>query len=102
MRPPKNVFFTHIFPLLFFEHEYLNNRELYILKILGMTGKLSDLVNCVSALLFRVWYISYDKKTGNFYPTILHYFSRFYQMRTRPYIKNQRQSPLNQNVFSVH
>ena len=56
----------HIFPLLFFEYGYLSNRLLYILESLDMTGKHCLLVNCVSELSFRVWFIFYDKKQETF------------------------------------
>ena len=44
----------------------------------------------------------YDKKTGNFYAINLHYFSRFHQIKTRPYIQNLRHSSLDQDVISVY
>ena len=80
MRFPKSMLEKHNFPLLFFEHGYLSNRKSCILEILGMHGKHSDLVNCVSEYLFRPWFIFYDKM-GNFYPIILHYFSRFHKRK---------------------
>ena len=71
----------HIFPVLFFKHEYLSNRKLYILNILGMTGKYSDLVNSVSEFLCRAWFVFYGKKWETSIQLI--------------YI-------IDQNVFSVH
>ena len=47
MRFPKNMLEKHNFPLLFFEHGYLNNRKSRILEILGMHGKHCRLVNCL-------------------------------------------------------
>ena len=55
-----------------------------------MSSKHSNLVNSVSELLFRAWFLFYDKngklyfmtKTGNFYVFYLHHFSRFYKTKT--------------------
>ena len=100
MRFPKNMFEKHNFPLLFFEHEYLSKRKLCILEILAMHEKHYILVNCVSEFLFRPWFIFYDKN-GKLLSKYFTLFSRFHQIKTRPYIKNLRHSSLDQNVFSV-
>ena len=71
------------------------------LEILGMHWKRSNLVNCVSEFLFRVYFLFYDKKTGNFYAIFSHYISRFHKIITMTYIKNLRHSLLDQNVFSM-
>ena len=42
-----------IISLLFFEHGYLSNGRWYVLDILNMALKHSDLVNCVSEFIFR-------------------------------------------------
>ena len=67
----------HIFPILFFEHKYLSNRMLYILNSLGMTGKYSDLVNSVSELLCRAWFVFYGKKRETFIQLIYIIFLDF-------------------------
>ena len=51
-----------IFYLLFFEHAHLTNPHMCSLEILGMHWKRSNLVNCVSEFLFRVYFLFYDKK----------------------------------------
>ena len=101
MRFPKDRLEKHNFPLLFFEHEYLSNRKSCILEILAMHEKHCILVNCVSELLFRPWFIFYDKKQETFIQLFYIIFSRFHQIKTRPYIKDLRHSSLVQNVFSV-
>ena len=90
-----------IFLLIFFEHAYLTNPHMCSLEILGMHWKRSNLGNCVSEFLFRVYFLFYDKKRETFMLFFSHYFSRFHKIKTRTYIKNLRHSSLDQNVFSM-
>ena len=89
-----------IFLLLFFEHAYLTNPHMCSLEIFGMHLKHSNLVNCFSDLLFRVYFLFYDNKRETFMLCFHIIFLDFIK-KTRTYINNLRHSSLDQNVFSM-
>ena len=87
-----------IFSLLFFEHGYLSNGKRQVLDIQNMSLEHPDLVNRVSFFLYLGPSFYFMTKKGNFYVIFSYYFSKFYEMKTKLYKNNLRQSSLYQNV----